>query len=139
VEKEYIAVVKGKYLPNKGEVKTRMDTHPKRRDMMAVVDKGGKWAETRFEVLDEEEGIQVVRLYPVTGRTHQLRVHMANLGAPIMGDILYGNKDAPRLMLHAHRITLPKKEGFQGRVFEAPLGKEFLRVLPDQIIASFKE
>jgi len=128
VEKEYLAVVKGgNRLDKQGVITARLDTHPHRKDMMAVVEKGGKHAETRYEVIEiHEEGV-LVRLWPVTGRTHQLRVYMAYLGAHILGDRLYGGgeKEAPRLMLHAHKLVLPESDGFPKRAFQAGMPDDF--------------
>jgi RluA family pseudouridine synthase len=130
VEKEYIAVVKGgNRLNQKGSITARLDTHPNRRDMMAVVEKGGKNAKTRYEVVKTLEDEALVRLWPITGRTHQLRVHMAYLGAPILGDRLYGGgvKEAPRLMLHAHKLVLP-----EGKSYISKVGKDFLEQVPTE-------
>ena len=129
VEKEYLAVVRaGNQLKEKGVITARLGQHPKRRDMMTVVEKGGQRAETGYEIIEEMEGKQLVRLILLTGRTHQLRVHLLYLGAPALGDVLYGGgkKSAPRLMLHARRIRLPKGEGFEAREFVAEVGEGFL-------------
>ena len=67
---------------------------------------GGDRAETRFRVLDRSSGRTVLEAEPVTGRTHQIRVHAAVSGLPILGDILYKGTTAPRVFLHAERLTL---------------------------------
>jgi 23S rRNA pseudouridine1911/1915/1917 synthase len=128
VEKEYLAVVKGgNRLDKQGVITARLNTHPRRKDMMAIVDKGGKHAETRYEVVEIREEGSLVHLWPVTGRTHQLRVHMAYLGAHILGDCLYGGgeKEAPRLMLHAYKLVLPEGEGFPKRTYQAEVPDDF--------------
>ncbi len=127
VSKEYIAEVT---TPNRlhatGTMITRMDIDPQRRDRMVVVSKGGQPAATHYERIDDASGRTWVRLQPDTGRTHQLRVHMAYLDAPILGDLLYGDPEsAPRLMLHAHRITLPADLFGPDATFTAPLPDEF--------------
>jgi 23S rRNA pseudouridine1911/1915/1917 synthase len=128
VTKEYLAVVA---LPNRlagqGMIAARLGPHPDRRDMIAVVERGGQRAVTRYAVVAETEDRQWVRLWPETGRTHQLRVHLASLGAPIIGDRLYNPawQQAERLMLHAWRITLPAVEGWPERVFTTPLPADF--------------
>ena len=67
-----------------------------------------------------------MRLWPQTGRTHQLRVHLAAMQAPILGDRLYGEQQtAPRLLLHARRLLLPPLEWGGERVLVAPLPPEF--------------
>ena len=69
---------------------------------------GGERAHTRYDVERRGANGVLVRLRPTTGRTHQLRVHMAHVGAPILGDRLYGDAaSAPRLLLHAHRLRVP--------------------------------
>lgn len=69
---------------------------------------GGKVAESRFEVVDRGGRLALITAWPRTGRTHQLRVHLAALGAPIVGDDLYGDGGAPagRMWLHAERLDL---------------------------------
>ena len=91
------------------------------------VEPGGKASETFYKVLQADDKHALVELKPTTGRTHQLRVHMKYLGHPIVGDVVYGNEPAARLMLHAGalEITLP---GGVRRTFEAPLPEEFTSV-----------
>ena len=127
VQKEYLAVVtKPNQLAPSGIINARLDSHPQRRDMMTVVTRGGQAAVTRYAIVAENQTRQLVRLWPQTGRTHQLRVHLAHLGALILGDRLYGRADsAKRLMLHAQRITLPAHGEFPERRYEAPLPAEF--------------
>jgi RluA family pseudouridine synthase len=127
VVKEYVAVV---HAPNRlladGEIDARLAADPKRDDHMCVVAKGGRRALTRYTVTETGADRQQVHLLPTTGRTHQLRIHLAHLGAPILGDRIYGDiRTAPRLMLHAWRITLPAEGGAPARTFTAPLPPEF--------------
>ncbi|CAN5467938.1 hypothetical protein BH10CHL1_BH10CHL1_30050 [soil metagenome] len=124
IRKEYRAVVSApNQLMHSGVIEARLDTHPQRRDMMTVVPRGGQHAVTRYEIADEKAGQQLVRLWPETGRTHQLRVHLAHMGAPILGDRLYGPRPRAdqRLMLHACRIELPAAEGYPALAYDAPL------------------
>lgn len=126
VHKTYLAQVAfPNALASKGEIRLPLDHDPKRRDRMVVVRSGGQWACTRYRTEEPRDGVQTVWLYPETGRTHQLRVHLAASGAPILGDRLYGEADAaPRLMLHAQRIALPFPKGNE-RVYTAPIPPEF--------------
>jgi len=128
IAKEYLAVVAtpNALLPE-GVIAARLGPDPKRRDRRAVVAKGGQRAVTRYEIEQESDGKQLVRLWPETGRTHQLRLHLAHLGAPILGDRLYGAPSAAgqRLLLHAERITLPEAEEFPARWLCAPLPEGF--------------
>jgi 23S rRNA-/tRNA-specific pseudouridylate synthase len=76
-------------------------------------------------VIARQSDRQLVRLWPQTGRTHQLRLHMAAMLAPILGDRLYGDAQAaPRLLLHARRLSLPAIEGPGAYVLAAPLPPE---------------
>jgi 23S rRNA pseudouridine1911/1915/1917 synthase len=128
VHKEYLAVVLAtNRLQKTGVIDNHLGPHPKRRDQMAIVRSGGQRAITRYKIEAEAAGKQLVRLWPETGRTHQLRVHLASLGAPIIGDRLYGPppKDGQRLLLHAQRLELPAAEGFPARAFELPLPTQF--------------
>ncbi|MEJ2759158.1 MAG: RluA family pseudouridine synthase [Anaerolineales bacterium] len=116
VIKEYVAVVSDPGdLAVSGVLRSYLAQHPHRRDMMQVVERGGKYAQTRYEIEGEVPlGVQF-RLWPETGRTHQLRVQLAHLGVPIVGDRLYGGRQNPRLLLHAERLRLPKTEDFPMR------------------------
>ena len=127
VQKEYLAVVaKPNQLQTHGFIDAALDVHPQRRDRMQVVKRGGKRAITEYYIAEEAGMRQVIGLRPQTGRTHQLRVHLALLGAPILGDRLYGDPaSAPRLLLHAHRLVLPALMGFPARSYFAPEPPEF--------------
>lgn len=128
VIKEYLALVAfSTALSSEGVIDQRIGAHPRRRDMMSVVDRGGRRAVTRYQVLGEASGLRLVRLWPETGRMHQLRVHLSHGGAPILGDRLYGPGPGryERLMLHARKISLPDLDKFPARRFEAPLPEDF--------------
>lgn len=128
VLKEYLAVVAcPNRLADRGIIDARLGPHPDRRDMVAVALRGGQRAVTRYEVIAGHSGMQWVRLWPETGRMHQLRVHMAHVDAPILGDRLYNPawQQAERLLLHAWRITLPAGDGWSERAFTAPLPADF--------------
>ncbi len=90
---------------NTGTFSWRLDRDPQRRDAMTVVETGGQAAATAWTVVDRAAGR--MHLHPHTGRTHQLRVHLAHAGAPIRGDVLYGGAPADRLMLHAVSYEVP--------------------------------
>ena len=102
IEKCYVAVVMGKLKPEKGQVSLPIAADWLNRPLQKISLSAGKHSLTRFRLLDYIEGNSLVELQPVTGRTHQLRVHMSAIGHPILGDTLYGNAaNAHRLMLHA--------------------------------------
>jgi 23S rRNA pseudouridine1911/1915/1917 synthase len=128
VQKEYLAVVgRPNRLEAQGVIHSYLAPHPKRRDKMEVVERGGQHAVTRYAIAAEHQGWQLVRLWPHTGRTHQLRVQLAHLGAPIRGDRLYGPSPRPgeRLYLHAQRLDLPAIAAFPAHTFVAPLPVDF--------------
>ena len=93
------------------------------------VDPNGKPAQTTYRVLAATDNQALIKLKPTTGRTHQLRVHMAYLNTPILGDRVYGKPNTSRLMLHAHKleITLPSGER---KTFEAAAPEEFRQLFP---------
>ncbi|HJN23533.1 MAG TPA: RluA family pseudouridine synthase [Rhodospirillales bacterium] len=97
VEKAYLAVVWGVPSPSSGEITGNIGRNPRNRKTMAVVAGGGKPALTSYRTLTAFAGASLVDLRPATGRTHQLRVHMAGFGYPIIGDPLYGGGATRRL------------------------------------------
>ena len=127
VEKYYVAVVNA---PNKlageGEIRAHLDFDKKRPDRVKVVRSGGKWAKTVYKAAPHMDDKQLVHLWPETGRTHQLRVHLASMDAPILGDRYYGDaQSAPRLMLHAAEIWLPRRYEREPVLYSAPIPPEF--------------
>ena len=94
------------------------------------IDPNGKPAQTTYRVLAATDAQALIELNPTTGRTHQLRVHMAHLNTPILGDRVYGKPNASRLMLHAHKleITLPSGER---KTFEAAIPSALTELFPD--------
>lgn len=116
--KTYLAVVRGTPKKFTATLDLPIERNPKKPSTHRV-GVNGKSAVTRYEVLATNGTYSVVRLHPETGRTHQLRVHMAYIGTPIVGDRLYGTEKSPidRLCLHAERleITIPvsRRETFQ--------------------------
>ncbi len=129
IQKSYLAVVATpNQLQPEGLINARLDSHGQRRDMMTVVQRGGKHAMTAYKIVAEDKAQrrQLVELHPQTGRTHQLRVHLAHLGAPILGDRLYGDgASAQRLLLHAQQIVLPALADYPQRSYRAPVPVEF--------------
>ncbi len=108
IEKTYLALVHGHLSPERGIIDAPIGRHPRHRKRMAVVAPGkGREARTEYEVIAYYDANTLVAAHPLTGRTHQIRVHLASLGHPVVGDTVYGRRDAYRLgrfFLHAHRI-----------------------------------
>jgi 23S rRNA pseudouridine1911/1915/1917 synthase len=94
VKREYLALAWGHLDPPAGEVSTQLGRDPRNRKRMAVLPAGGKPALTRYSRIDSLEGFDYIRVELETGRTHQIRVHMAHLGHPLLGDPLYGGRRA---------------------------------------------
>jgi len=132
VTRKYIALVEGNIKDEKGTVNAPIGRHPVDRKKMAVV-KNGKEAITHYRVLERFGEYTLIEATLETGRTHQIRVHMAYIGYPVVGDPVYGRKkqrfNIKGQMLHAkvlgfiHPITNEYME------FEAPLPNYFLKVL----------
>ncbi|MBL4748101.1 MAG: RluA family pseudouridine synthase [Magnetovibrio sp.] len=97
MNRAYLALVWGVPIPPKGEVEGNIGRSPQNRKKMAVVERGGKYALTRFKVLKVFGGVvSLVECRLATGRTHQIRVHMASLGHPVVGDPVYGGAGRSR-------------------------------------------
>lgn len=111
VDKRYVALVHGELPHESGEIDLPLAADWPNRPRQVVDRLRGRPSLTRWRVLAREPGRTRVALEPVTGRSHQLRVHLLALGHPIVGDALYAPADvqamAPRLLLHACRLALP--------------------------------
>jgi len=127
VKKTYLAIVAGHLKPEEAIIDMPIERNPKVPATFRV-GAGGKSATTQYKVLRSVKGHDLVELFPTTGRTHQLRVHLKELGHPIVGDYVYGGEPANRLYLHAHKLelTLPSKER---RIFEVPVPEAFAQFL----------
>lgn len=123
VKKTYMAIVAGKLEPEHAVIDMPIERNPKAPATFRV-GANGKAATTEYVVEKTSAHYTLVKLRPTTGRTHQLRVHLKQLGHPIMGDTLYDGEPAERLFLHALslEITLPNRER---KVFTTPLPKKF--------------
>ena len=115
VHKTYVAVVVGRLAASTGEMAWPIGRHPVERKKMSIHARRARPALSRYQVVAEDDGVTCLRLFPETGRTHQLRVHLAALGHPIVGDHVYGSPSAwrtlappistfPRQALHAQAL-----------------------------------
>jgi len=128
----YYAIVEGYINESGGTVNAPIGRHDVDRKRMAVNLKNGKSAVTHFEVLERVGGCSLVRCRLETGRTHQIRVHMAYIGHPIAGDPVYGYKNSRGLggqALHAGMLTLIHPASNKEVTFEAPLPEDFEALL----------
>jgi 23S rRNA pseudouridine1911/1915/1917 synthase len=126
VKKTYMAIVKGHMKLPEAVIDMPIERNPKAPATFRV-GANGKSSQTKYTVMQQRNGYDLVKLEPITGRTHQLRVHLTYQNHPIVGDALYGGEPADRLFLHAFslEITLP---GGARKVFEAPLPTAFNEV-----------
>ncbi len=135
VEKEYSALLYGTMKQKKGRITAALRRHPVHRQKMAVCDEGqGRYAASNWEVVEEySEGCSLVRVRIETGRTHQIRVHMASLGHPVAGDTLYGRarntRKYSRQMLHAGSLQFIHPITGENCDFTADLWPDFQDVV----------
>lgn len=122
VAKRYVATVSGEMAPEYGEINLPIIADWPNRPLRKIDAELGKPSLTRYRVLAQNTDTTRVALEPVTGRTHQLRVHLMAIGHPIIGDALYGGKPAERLMLHACRLDFlhPDRDSPMRFVCEPP-------------------
>ena len=133
VEKTYLALVHGHVSPKEGLIDAPIGRHPRHRQRMAVTsaDKGRE-AQTEYKVLAFYGPATLVAAHPLTGRTHQIRVHFASIGHPVVGDPLYGRKDAyglGRHFLHAYRLRFRRPSDEAIVELESPLPPELEALL----------
>lgn len=149
VRKEYVALVEGQLVPAQGQIDAPIGRHPTDRKRQAILLPGApgstrsRQALTEYRVdaiftvpVRDDQGsghFSLVRAHPVTGRTHQIRVHLAWRGHPIVGDPIYGLRRqrliVPRLFLHAARLTFHLPGSGEQRTFDAPLPADLQEVL----------
>jgi tRNA pseudouridine32 synthase / 23S rRNA pseudouridine746 synthase len=119
MEKTYVAVIEGELERDEGEVYLPLIVDWPNRPLQKVCFETGKAALTRWQVISRAGGQTRVRLFPKTGRSHQLRVHMREIGHPVVGDRFYGDGIGDRLMLHSESLTLYHPSGGARVRFEA--------------------
>lgn len=136
ISKEYLAIVLGSLSPSKGQIRTLIGRHAVDRKKMSAAPKKGRLAVTRYETLEKFEKYSLLKLLPETGRTHQLRVHLAHLQHPVAGDKQYGKHpvreipvDVDRQMLHAHKICFRHPVTGQQMEFSVPIPSDMARLL----------
>ena len=134
VEKTYLALVEGRPPTPSGRIEAPIARDPQHRKRMSVVPPGkGREAATTYRTLEGFPEHTLVEAHPITGRTHQIRLHLAFLGCPVVGDTVYGRRKPTlpvgRQMLHAWRLRLTLPGEAEGRGFEAPLPEDFAGAL----------
>ena len=148
VEKEYFAIVAGVPDRDRDRIDAPIGSHPYQREKMAIrPGEGlGRTAQSFYEVVERFNGLATVRILPKTGRTHQIRVHLASIGYPVLCDRQYGGRSQitlgelkhdpsgtaialARQALHALRLQIDHPETGDRMEFEAPLADDLTRVL----------
>ena len=138
IHKTYLAIVRGVPRLQEDEISGLIGRHPVNRQKMAVVTRNGKLAITRYRL--EKSGrvngvpVSLLRVNILTGRTHQIRVHLASIGIPVLGDATYGGvqpeiPEAGRQMLHAWKLKLPHPITRREMEFTAPIPPDFETIL----------
>ncbi|MBQ4639641.1 MAG: RluA family pseudouridine synthase [Clostridia bacterium] len=122
MEKHYRAMVFGKMKEEKGVIEAPIARSKTDRKKMAV-DKDGRYARTEWTLLEQRADRALLDVHIITGRTHQIRVHMHSIGHPVLGDVIYGHKHLPkaeRLMLHAYSLSFTHPTTGERMTFTAP-------------------
>ena len=130
-KKTYIAITDGKPKLNAAKIDLPIGRNPSAPSTFRI-DPNGKPAQTTYHVLAENDAQSLVELKPTTGRTHQLRVHLAHLNAPILGDRVYGKSSDCRMMLHAQKLEVALPSG-ERKVFEAAIPDEFKKFFSEDL------
>ena len=126
LSRTYLAIVQGRVKDEAGVLEGAIGRHPRDRKRMAVV-AGGRFARTRYQVVERKRTHTLLRCDLDTRRTHQIRVHLATFGHPVAGDAEYGGREPglQRPMLHAWRLRLRHPRTGREMSFEAPPPRDF--------------
>lgn len=133
VKKVYLGLIWGKMPEKEGKITWSLGRHIKHGLRMSVKTRKPREAETHYRVLKEFMNFTLLEIKPVTGRTHQIRVHLSAAGHPVVGDDIYGrrkgNKKFPGLFLHSYRLAFTHPETGERVEFSAPLPEDLKNVL----------
>lgn len=134
VKKVYLALVEGHPPTPQGRIDAPIARDPSHRKRMAIVPPGkGRESQTDYYTREQFDQYALIEAHPLTGRTHQIRLHLEFIGCPIVGDSIYGrrkqNLTINRMFLHAWKLTLQLPGDPEERTFYAPLPEELMEVL----------
>jgi 23S rRNA pseudouridine1911/1915/1917 synthase len=145
VEKVYFAIVYGKFGEDEGLIDSAIGRHPSERKRMSTRAKKGRMAITHWKKIEQLDGFTLLEIFPQTGRTHQIRVHLSSTGHPLLGDPLYGRKGRPgtirdpvlrecvkrmnRQALHAKRLEFIHPQTGERVQFVSPIPQDMKEVL----------
>jgi 23S rRNA pseudouridine1911/1915/1917 synthase len=137
VWKTYLALVWGRMSETSGKLSWPLGRHPKEGRRISIRTRSPKRAETFFQVQRAFKDTTLCEVKPVTGRTHQIRVHMAAAGHPVCGDPVYGRRreprDFPRIFLHAHTLSFLHPETEERLAFASPLAPDLEAVIQREL------
>jgi len=136
IQKTYLAIAHGKLVPETGEINAPVGRLPWNKERFGIVP-GGKESITTYHVQGYINDFSIVELYPQSGRTHQIRVHLKYINHPILGDYLYAGRKtaradrtwAPRVMLHAWKLTCVHPVTGERLAIEAPIPDDMNTIL----------
>lgn len=140
IKKTYVAIVHGNLVPEASEIRAPVGRLPWNTERFGIVP-GGKESITKYKVIShhylQKEEFTFVELYPETGRTHQIRVHMKYINHPLLGDYLYAGRKtsrndrkwAQRVMLHAKRIVLSHPVTHEALAIDSPMPDDMNKIL----------
>jgi 23S rRNA pseudouridine1911/1915/1917 synthase len=130
VNKRYLVLVKGRLSPEQGIIEAPIGRDPHRRRRMAVME-SGKQATTQYQAREYLDNYTLLEVSPVTGRTHQIRIHLSAIGYPVVGDPTYGIRSAhlDRQFVHAYRLGLRLPSSKQYQEFTSPLPADLEQAL----------
>jgi 23S rRNA pseudouridine1911/1915/1917 synthase len=145
VKKVYSAIIYGRFSQDEGLIDSAIGRHPSERKRMSTRTKRGREAITRWKKVEEFDGCTLLEIFPQTGRTHQIRVHLSSIGHPVLGDPLYGRKGRPgtihdpvlkecvkrmdRQALHAQRLEFTHPRTEERIQFISPIPQDMKEVL----------
>lgn len=136
IKRRYRAIVHGISQPPQGKIDAPIGRHPRQRQKMAVVTRAGKPAVTLYKVIKTWENYSMLDIEILTGRTHQIRVHLAYKGNPVVGDSIYGrskkdemDKFIGRQALHAYELRFIHPITLKEKIFQSPLPRDMQRIL----------
>jgi len=145
VEKSYLAIVYGKFSQDTGVINAPIGRHLSQRKRMSTRTRKGREAITHWRVMERLNGFTLLEIFPHTGRTHQIRVHLSSIGHPLLGDPLYGRKGKPgafgdplfrelvrrmnRQALHSHRLGFIHPRTGERVSFISPIPEDMSKIL----------
>lgn len=145
VEKSYLAIVYGRFNQDEGLIDAPIGRHLSQRKRMSTRTRKGKAAITRWKVMERLDGFTLLEVFPHTGRTHQIRVHLSSMGHPLLGDPLYGRKGKPgalgdplfrewvrrmnRQALHSYRLGFIHPRTGERVYFISPIPEDMKSIL----------